>query len=329
MIAVEWWVWAIFIAVILALLWFDLLVINRKAHVVSTREAAIWSAFWVSLGLAFAVLLWVWQGPEQSLAYLAGYLVEKGLSVDNVFVFALIFTYFAVAPAYQHRVLFWGILGALIFRGIFIAAGTALLHNFSWTIYILGAFLVYTGFRLVRSSDIEVEPGENPVLRLLRRLVPLTEEYHGQRFFVRKAGGLMATPMFAVLVVVETTDVVFAVDSVPAVLAITPDPFIVYTSNVFAILGLRALYFLLAGMMRTLHHLATGLGVILAFVGVKMLISDFYHLPIALSLGVIALVLAASVVASLLFPPREEPEAEQQPAPQPQPSTTGADGTSG
>ena len=288
---------------------------------------------WVTLGLSFAVLLWVWQGSEPSLKYLQGYLLEYSLSVDNVFVFALIFTYFAVAPAYQHRVLFWGILGAMVFRGIFIFAGAALLHNFHWMFYILGAFLVYTGIRLAWSSDVEVEPGENPVLRLLRRLVPLTEEYHGQRFFVRKAGQLMATPMLAVLVVVETTDVVFAVDSVPAILGITIDPFIVFTSNVFAILGLRALYFLLAGMIRSLDYLSMGLGVILALVGVKMLSKDFlkasfdYELPDFLSLGVIALVLVMAVAASLLLPPRKKPEAEPQPAPPPQPSATGADGT--
>jgi tellurite resistance protein TerC len=334
MVEVEWWVWVAFIAVILSLLCFDLLVLNRKAHVVSTREAGLWTAGWVTLGLAFAVLLWVWQGSEPSLAYITGYLVEYSLSVDNVFVFALIFTYFAVAPEYQHRVLFWGIVGAMVFRGIFIFAGVALLQNFHWMFYILGAFLVYTGIKLARNSGIEVEPGENPVLRLLRRLVPLTEEYHGQRFFVRHAGKLMATPMLAVLVVVETTDVVFAVDSVPAILGITLDPFIVFTSNVFAILGLRALYFLLAGMIRALDYLSMGLGIILALVGLKMLSKDLlemwfhYELPTVLSLGVIALVLIAAVAASLLLPPREKPEAEPEPAAPPQPSPTGADGTS-
>ena len=333
MVDVEWWVWVVFIAVILSLLCFDLLVLNRKAHVVSTREAAYWTAGWVSLGLSFAVLLWFWQGSEPSLAYITGYLVEYSLSVDNVFVFALIFTYFAVAPEYQHRVLFWGILGAMFFRGIFIFAGVALLQNFEWMFYILGAFLVYTGIKLARNSGVEVEPGENPVLRLLRRLVPLTEEYHGQRFFIRKAGQLVATPMLAVLVVVETTDVVFAVDSVPAILGITTDPFIVFTSNVFAILGLRALYFLLAGMIRALDYLSMGLGIILALVGLKMVskipLKEFFHyeLPTVISLAVIALVLIVAVAASLLLPPRENPEAEPSPAP-PQPSPTGADGAS-
>ncbi len=296
---VDLWIWIAFVGFILAMLALDLLVFHRHAHAVSVREAATWSAVWIALGLLFGLLIFVWQGGTAAAEYLAGYLIEKSLSVDNIFVFALIFSYFAVPAAYQHRILFWGVLGAIVFRAIFIAAGAALLDSFHWIIYVFGAFLVYTGFKMVRHTEGEVHPERNPALRLLRRIMPVTTEYHGQRFFVRQAGNLWATPLFAVLLVVETTDIIFAVDSIPAIFAVTRDPFLVFTSNAFAILGLRALYFLLADMMGRFVYLKVGLGVLLVFVGAKMLVSEFYKVPIWASLLVIGVILATAVVASL------------------------------
>jgi len=266
---------------------------------VSMREAATWSAVWIVMGLSFGALIWAWAGPSAGGEYLAGYLIEKSLSVDNIFVFALIFSYFAVPVAYQHRVLFWGIFGALVFRAIFIGAGAALLEQFHWMIYLFGGFLVLTGIKMARHKNIEVHPENNPLLRLLRRVMPITRDYHGQRFFAREAGRRVATPMLAVLVIIETTDIIFAVDSIPAIFAITREPFIVFTSNAFAILGLRALYFLLAGMIGRFAYLKTGLAAILVFVGAKMLISDLYKIPVWASLTVIALTLTAAIVASL------------------------------
>jgi tellurite resistance protein TerC len=298
------YVWAATLGVIAAMLALDLLVLHRDAHEVSMREAALTSAMWVALGVAFGVGVWAVAGGEHAGEYFAGYLIEKSLSVDNIFVFALIFGYFAVPAKYQHRVLFWGVVGALVMRAGFIAAGATLLDRFSWTVYVFGAFLLVTGVRMARQRDDHVDPSRNPLLRLLRRRVPMTEGYEGQRFVVRRAGRLLATPMLAVLLVVETTDVVFAVDSIPAIFAVTDEPFLVFTSNAFAILGLRALYFLLAGMITRFAYLKIGLAAVLAFVGVKLLLTHVVHLPIWLSLGVIAAILGTALVASLVRPPK-------------------------
>jgi len=292
--------WFAFNAFIIAALMVDLFVLHRHAHVVSLREAAATSLGWIVLALAFGGLIWWWRGPASAGEYLAGYLIEKSLSVDNVFIFVMVFSYFAVPAAYQHRVLFWGVAGALVMRGAFILAGAALLEAFDWILYVFGAFLLFTAFKMFRHSEMALDPEQNRVLRLVGRLVPMSKEYDGQRLFTRRNGMLMGTPLFAVLVMVEATDLVFAVDSIPAIFAVTRDPFIVFTSNAFAILGLRALYFLLAGVAHRFVHLKTGLAVILAFVGVKMLIVEVYHFPVWISLGVIGTVLAASVAASLM-----------------------------
>ena len=295
----ELWIWGAFFGLIALFLALDLFVFHRQAHAVSMREAAAWSVVWIGLGLAFGGLVWVWQGATAAGEYLAGYLIEKSLSVDNVFVFALLFTYFGVPAAYQHRVLFWGVVGAIVLRVAFIAARAALLERVHWVIYVFGGLLVLTGLKMALKRHADVHPERNPVLRLARRVVPIISDYRGQRFFVREAGRLVATPLFAVLLAVETTDVIFAVDSIPAIFAITRDPFLVLTSNVFAILGLRALYFLLAGLMHRFVYLKYGLAAILVFVGAKMLLSDLYTLPIWASLAVIAAVLAGCVLASL------------------------------
>jgi tellurite resistance protein TerC len=291
-----------FVGFIVAMLVVDLFMLYRDAHEVSLREAGLWSVIWVVLGLAFGVIVWIWRGPEPAGQYIAGYVIERSLSVDNLFVFALIFGYFAVPSLYQHRVLMWGVMGALVLRAVFIAAGVTLLESFHWTIYVFGALLLVTGIRLARSSGNHVDPGRNPVLRLVQRLVPMTEDYDDQRMVVRQGGRLMVTPLLAVVIVVATTDVVFAVDSIPAVLAVTRDPFLVFTSNAFAILGLRALYFLLAGMMDRFRHLKIGLAAVLVFVGVKMLASDVFEPPIWASLVVIGATIGASVAASLVGP---------------------------
>jgi tellurite resistance protein TerC len=294
--------WVAFVSFILAMLAVDLFVVHRDAHEVTFREATTWSVVWVTLGLAFGGLLWWWQGAEVAGRYLAGYLIEKSLSVDNIFVFALVFGYFAVPPKYQHRVLFWGVLGALVFRAIFIGAGAALLGSFHWMIFVFGGFLILTGIKMWRTRDSHVDPARNPVLRLMRRALPSTDGYVGQRLFVRQAGRTLATPLFAVLVVVETTDIIFAVDSIPAIFAVTDEPFLVFTSNAFAILGLRALYFLLAGMIDRFAYLKLGLAAVLVFVGAKMLLTDIYTIPIWASLAVIAATIAISVFASLRRP---------------------------
>ncbi|MEW5930688.1 MAG: TerC family protein [Gemmatimonadota bacterium] len=302
------WLYVGFNVFVLAMLALDLGVFHKEAHVVSMKEAAGWSALWVTLALVFNYGIYHFMGPQAGLEFLTGYLIEKALSVDNIFVFVLIFSYFQVPPRYQHRVLFWGILGALLMRGAMIAAGAVLIERFHWIIYVFGAFLVFTGIRMAMQDEHDIEPESNPVIRLVRRFIPVTSEYRGQSFFIREAaepGGvvrLMATPLFVVLVLVETTDLIFAVDSIPAIFAVTRDPFLVYTSNVFAILGLRALYFLLAGVIHKFHYLKLGLAVVLVFVGTKMLLVDVFKIPVAASLGVIALVLASSVAASLLFP---------------------------
>jgi tellurite resistance protein TerC len=294
------WLWVGFNVFVLAMLALDLGVFHRQSHEVSIREALMWSAVWVALALAFNAGVYYFRGPEAGIEFLAGYLIEKALSVDNIFVFLLIFSYFRVPPQYQHKVLFWGIIGALVMRAVFIALGVALIRQFHWVIYVFGAFLVYTGIRIAREKEKEIHPEQNPVVRLFRRLMPVTGEYHGDSFFVREGARRAATPLFIALLVVETTDVIFAVDSIPAILAITDDAFIVYTSNVFAILGLRALYFALAGLMQMFHYLHYGLAAILVFVGAKMLLADVYKLPVAVALGVVAGILLVSVIASLL-----------------------------
>jgi tellurite resistance protein TerC len=310
------WLWVGFNLFVLAMLAVDLLVFHRTAHEVSTREAAGWTALWVALAVAFGAGVYSFMGREAGLEYFAGYLIEKALSVDNIFVFVLIFGYFRVPLQYQHRVLFWGILGALIMRGAMIGAGAYLIQQFHWVIYVFGAFLVFTGIRMATQVEHDLEPDRNPVIRLMRRLLPVSAVYHGQKFFVREdAGGrsrLVATPLLVVLTLVETTDLIFAVDSIPAIFAVTQDPFIVYSSNVFAILGLRALYFLVADVIHRFHYLKLGLSAVLVFVGAKMLLADVYPIPITVSLGVVVFVLAASVVASLLWPlPLDEPKGEE------------------
>lgn len=294
------WIWIAFVAFVCLLLFADLLIVHRKPHVISLREAGIESAVWISIGLAFTLVMWWWQGGGAAGEYLAGYLIEKSLSVDNVFIWAVILTYFAVPAQYQYRVLFWGIFGALVFRGIFIFAGVTLIEKFDWILYVFGALLLFTAFRMARHQEAEIHPEQNPVLKFVRKVIPSTTEYDGQKFFTRIDGRLLATPLLAVLIMIETTDIVFAVDSIPAILAVSREPFIVFSSNAFAILGLRALYFLLAGMAGKFRYLNLGLAGILAFVGVKMIIVQWYHFPIAVSLGVIALILTVSIVASLM-----------------------------
>ncbi|HKA05591.1 MAG TPA: TerC family protein [Acidimicrobiales bacterium] len=305
-ITVEWWAWVGLFALIFALLLVDLLVFHRRAHAVRPKEAAIESSVWIAIGLAFGLLVGAQYGGQASGEYYAGYLIEKSLSIDNVFVWALIFTYFAVPGKYQHRVLFWGIFGALVMRLMFIFAGVALLDNFEWLLFVFGAFLVFTGARLLRQHEPGVHPEQNPVLRAVRKVIPSTSDYDGQKIFTRKTATLLATPLFAVLVLIETTDVIFAVDSVPAVLAVSREQFIVFSSNAFAILGLRALYFLLADIRERFIYLQQGLAVILVYVGVKMIASYWYHIPTALSLSVIALVLAVSILLSLRKSRRDE-----------------------
>jgi len=279
----------------------DLGVFHRRTHTVKYREALIWSAVWIALAAIFAVVIYFWHGRTPSLEFVTGYVIELSLSVDNLFIFLLIFRYFQVPPGHQHKVLFWGILGALIMRAIFIAAGVGLIQKFHWIIYVFGAFLVYSGIKLFRQGETEIHPEKNPVLRLFRRWVPVTKDYEGDKFLVRRTG-LFATPLLVVLVVVETTDLLFAVDSIPAILAITRDAFIVYTSNVFAILGLRSMYFALAGIMEMFRYLHYGLSVVLMFVGAKMLLSHYYEVPTVVALGAVAGILLLSVAASLLRP---------------------------
>ena len=292
------WAWAAVLAVILLMLAVDLLA-HRKAHVVSVREAGVWSAVWVALGVGFGGLVWWAYGAEHGGEYFAGYLIEKSLAVDNVFIFALIFSYFAVPRQYQHRVLFYGVVGALVLRALFIAGGVALIENFAWVLYLFGAFLVFTGWKLFRQRHEDLDPSGNPVLRLIRKRVPSTDEYHGQKYWVKKAGSWVATPLFTVLVLVETSDIIFAVDSIPAIFAVTREPFLVFTSNAFAILGLRAMYFLLADLMHRFVFLKAGLAAILVFVGAKMLLLDVVKIPIWLSLTVIGCSLAVAVITSL------------------------------
>ena len=292
--------WVLFHVFILAVLALDLGVFHRNSKVIGTREALAWSGVWISIAMAFNALLFLWQGREIGLEFTTGYLIEKSLSVDNVFVFYLIFTAFGVPAAYQYRVLFWGVIGALLMRGILIATGATLLSNFHWVIFIFGGFLVVSGIRMAFHGDSKIDPDRNIAVRMFRRFLPTTGEYDGGKFLTRTNGRLLATPLLVVLVAVEATDLIFAVDSIPAIFAVTDDTFIVYTSNVLAILGLRALYFALAGVIGDLRYLKTGLSLVLVFVGTKMLISDLYSFPNIASLGVIAGILGISVAASLL-----------------------------
>jgi tellurite resistance protein TerC len=297
--SVAWWVWGAFGAFVVAMLVIDLLAFGRRGETVSFRRALWWSIAWTGLGLGFAALLLVWKGNGPAEEFLAGFVIEKSLSIDNLFVFALIFSYFAVPAAYQRRVIYWGIIGAIVLRGLFIAAGAALLDAFHFVIYVFGAFLVVTGLRMARHSNVEIHPERNPALRLLARIVPLTTSYHDDKLFAREQHGRVATPLLAALVLVAAFDVVFAVDSIPAIFAITEDTFIVYAANAFSLLGLSALYFVLAGMIGRFRYLNIGLAVILVFVGAKMLLADLVHIPVYLSLTVIVVTLAIAVGASL------------------------------
>jgi tellurite resistance protein TerC len=291
--------WIIFNAFVLIMLALDLGVFHRKSHEVSVKEALIWTFVWISLALIFNVILYFWRGQQQALEFFTGYLVEKALSVDNIFVFIMIFTYFQVPSQYQHKVLFWGIIGALIMRVIFIFAGVALLEKFHFTIYLFGALLIFTGIKMFNHGSSKIEPDKNPVLRFFKKFMPVTQTLHEDKFFIRIDGKRYATPLFLVLILVETTDLIFAVDSIPAILAITQDQFIVYTSNVFAILGLRSLYFALSGIVHRFWLLSYALAVVLIFVGIKMTLIDFYKIPIEWSLMFIATIITASIFLSL------------------------------
>ena len=305
----EIWMWILFHVFVVAMLALDLGVFHRTAHQVRVREALAWSGVWIVLALVFAGLVYTWKDGDLALQFLTGYVIEKSLSVDNLFVFLLVFHYFKVPAQDQHRVLFWGIVGAMVMRAVFILAGVALITKFHWIIYVFGLFLIYSGVKIALEKDKEIHPEQNPVLRLFRRLAPTTPDYVGHSMFLRIDGQLFDTPLFLVLLVIETTDVIFAVDSIPAILAISRDPFIVYTSNIFAILGLRSLYFALAGMMAAFHYLHYGLAFVLVFVGTKMLISETeYKLHTGVTLAVVCGVLALSVILSLLFPGEQKEE---------------------
>lgn len=299
------WLWVGFNIFVLTMLALDLGVFHRQAHVVSFRESIAWTVVWVALALLFNGGVWHFYGSQKALEFFTGYLIEKSLSVDNVFVFALLFSYFAVPAVYQHKVLFWGILGALVMRAVMIAAGAALITRFNWIVYLFGAFLILTGLKMIIKREEEIHPERNPVVRWFKKLVPVTTDYRQDKFFVVEGGVRHATPLFVVLLLVEVSDLIFAVDSIPAIFAVTTDPFIVYTSNVFAILGLRSLYFALAGVMNKFHYLKIGLGVVLAFVGVKMLLAHTaWKLDTLISLAVVAGILAISILASLVRPAR-------------------------
>lgn len=293
------WLWLAVIAFIVVMLAIDLIA-HRRAHVIGVREAAVWSGIWIALGVGFGAIVWAVWGADLGQQYFAGYLIEKSLAVDNVFVWAIIFAHFAVPPQFQHRVLFLGVLGALVFRGIFIAGGALLIENFSWILYLFAAFLLYTGARMIRQRDEHLNPDQSRILAAFRRMVPMTDTFHGQRLLVRRGGLIMATPLLAVLVLVETTDIVFAIDSIPAIFAVTDEVFLVFTANAFAILGLRAMYFLLADLVHRFVYLKTGLALVLMWVGVKMLLKvDVFYIPTPVSLAVIVGILTVSVVASL------------------------------
>lgn len=315
--------WVVFNVAVLGILALDLGVFHRRTHKVGFKESLIWSAVWILLAAGFAIFIWQWRGRPFALEFVTGYIIELSLSVDNLFVFLLIFSYFKVDSKHQHKVLFWGILGAIIMRAVFILVGVSIIRKFHWVVYIFGAFLVYTGIKLGVGGETQVEPEKNPFLKGLRRWFPLSDEYHDDRFIIRREGKAWVTPLLAVLLVVETTDLLFAVDSIPAILAITQDTFIVYTSNVFAILGLRSMYFTLSGLMSLFHYLKYGLAAILTFVGIKMLLSGehtellgirlHYAIPVEIALGVVGGLLGLSIIASVLFPPAAKASSETTP----------------
>jgi tellurite resistance protein TerC len=313
----------LFTMAILGLLALDLGVFNKRPHAISTKEAALWSGFWIALSLLFNAGVFIFASPTAGMEFLTGYLIEKALSVDNIFVFIIIFSYFGIPPQFQHKVLFWGVVGALIMRGIFIGLGAALIGRFEWVLYIFGVILLYSGWKLLRHQEVEVHPDRNVFIRLARKLFPVDQAYDVPNFLVRRNGKLHITPFLLVLITVETTDVIFAVDSIPAVFGVTRDPFIVYSSNIFAILGLRALYFLLAGAMRKLEYLSTGLSVVLIFIGLKMLLQDIIHTPIIVSLGVVVLILGGAVVASMLKRRKSEKRLQEEPGAQGQENNEG------
>jgi tellurite resistance protein TerC len=300
--------WAGFNVFVLGMLALDLGVFHRKSHTVTVREALTWTGVWVTLSLFFNLFIYYYFGEEKAVEFFTGYLIEKSLSVDNIFVIIMIFSYFQVPQEYQHKVLFWGILGALVMRVIFIFSGIELIHRFHWLVYIFGGFLVFTGIRMITSGDDKIEPEKNPIIKLARRMFSVTPTFEGDQFFTKHEGKTWVTPLFLVVILIEVTDLIFAVDSIPAILSISEDPFIVYTSNVFAILGLRSLYFALSGIEKYFHYLKFGLSAILIFVGVKMCIVDFYKIPVSISLIVIVFVLAIAMLASVLFPKKESVE---------------------
>jgi len=300
----SFWFYVAFTAFVLAMLAIDLGIFHRKAHVVRAKEAGAWVAVWMTLALTFTLTLLVWKGAESALLFATGYLIEQSLSIDNIFVIVMIFSYFRIPGKYQHRVLFWGIIGALLMRGLFIGMGALLIKRFGWIIYIFGAFLIFTGVKMALRQDEGFDAEQNVMMRTARRFLRVTREYHGQRFFTIQDGRRYATPLFLVLLLIEFTDLVFAVDSIPAIFAVTTNPFLVYTSNVFAILGLRSMYFLLAGIVHQFAYLKYGLALILVFVGFKMVLVDMVRIPILASLGVIAVTLTLSIIASLFYPPK-------------------------
>ncbi len=296
------WIWILFNAVVIGLIVLDLGVFHRKDHEESFRESAIWTAVWTLVALVFNAGIYLYAGGEPALSFLSGYVIERALAVDNIFVFMMIFTAFGVPSVLQYRALFWGIIGAIVLRAVLIATGTVLIERFEWVLYFFGAFLVVTAIRMLRSEEKEIDPGNHTVVRLVRRLVPVTDRYEGSHFFARIKGKRAVTPMFVVLAVIAVSDLVFALDSIPAIFAITRDPFIVYSSNILAVLGLQAMYSMLAGVIDQFHMLKYGLSAVLGFVGVKMLIAGFYHVPIGISLGIIVSMLAISIIASRIFP---------------------------
>ncbi len=298
--------WISFIAFIIGMLVLDLKVLRKKDHEISVKEALMWTFFWIGLALLFNVGIYFYMGQKAALEFLTGYLIEKSLSVDNIFVFIMIFSYFSIKQKYQHKILFWGIIGALVMRALFILAGVAMIEKLHWIIYVFGVFLVYIGIKMAFQKEVEIHPEKNPALRLFKKFMPVTNSYESGKFFVRHTGKLMATPLFIVVLVIETSDVIFAIDSIPAILSITLNPFIVYTSNVFAILGLRALYFALSGIMQIFHFLNYGLSAILVFVGVKMLIAEYFIIPVSAALAVVGCVLAISIIASITFPQKKK-----------------------
>lgn len=297
--------WILFNILVIVLLAIDLGVFHKRSHTIKLKEALVLSLVWTVVALIFNAAIYFWKGSGPALEFFTGYLIERSLSVDNLFVFLLIFQYFRVEGQYQHKILYWGILGALVMRAVFIFSGVALIQKFNWAMYLFGAFLIFTGIKMAFQKEKEIHPEKNPILKIFKKIMPVTNESNDGKFFKKIGKMVYATPLFVVLIAIETTDIVFAVDSIPAILAITRDAFIVYTSNVFAILGLRALYFALAGMVDLFHYLNYGLAIILSFIGVKMLIVDFYKIPVGIALGVVGIILVLSIIASVIWPKRD------------------------